>query len=651
MTYTFKLARRLAVSRTFSMLPVLLVLAACSGSDATAPQDALADLPESGIYGWRPRESAPVAVLVNPNNVTVETNQLIKFEARGRNRAGDDIAAPVSWSTTGGTILPDGRFSAAMTGTYRVMGRTHTRDGQYVVDTSMVTVVRRQLGLARVIVSPDSVILNPRGSQSFSAVGRLPTGEDRPIGVRWTAKGGTVDAGGSYVAGDTAGTYLLIATNTAGTLADTAIITIAAPPALPPPSDSTPTPPSIPTTPVPPQDSQPAPEPPPAEPPPAPVMAKLIMKPASATLTPNATVLFWAFGRTAAGDSIGVNVTFTATGGTVTSTGLYTAGSTAGTSFRVVATAEGMADTSWVTVSAPLGSGAGTGIPFGPFSLWGTSSTTPRMTAPFTMSFNADGPEGIVTRINSARALGQKLVLSMTDGGHGRYLTDPTRPTFVCPNGGAPGCKFDLVKWKARQDLFNTPSIRAAVMAGLSDGTVLGANVMDEPQHTSWAGSVTKATLDQMASYVKSIFPNLPVGVSARSDWRPTERYKVIDWILTQYGANFGSVSAWRDRALSFAAQDGVRVVFSMNISNGGAGFNETSCPIPQTGGPGLDAGRCRMSPAQVVEWGTTLGPAGIAMAMWDYESSFMADQANLQALQQVAAALAKLPAKSWRRQ
>src|SRR5918995_5493412 len=237
MTYTFKLARRLAVSRTFTMLPVLLVLAACSGSDTTAPQDLPADLPESGIYGWRPRESTPVAVQINPSTVTVETNQLIQFQARGRNRAGDDIVAPVSWSTTGGTILPDGRFSAAAIGTYQIMGRTRTRDDVYVVDTSIVTVVRRQIGLAALEVTPDSVTLTPNVSQSFSAVGRLRSGGVKPVGVNWTATGGIVDAGGNYVAGDTAGTYLVIATNTSGTLTDTATVTIAAP-ASPPPPDS-----------------------------------------------------------------------------------------------------------------------------------------------------------------------------------------------------------------------------------------------------------------------------------------------------------------------------------------------------------------------------------------------------------------------------
>jgi hypothetical protein len=215
MTYTFKLARRLAASRQFTMLPVFLVLAACAG-DTTAPQGAAGDLPESGIYGWQPRESSPVAVRINPASVTLETNQLIQFKARGRNRAGDDIAAPVSWSTTGGTILPDGRFSAAATGTYQVMGRTRTSDDAFVVDTSTVTVVRRRVGLTSIQLSPDSVTLAPRASQAFSASGRLRTGVTVVIGVNWSATGGTIDPAGIYTAGDTAGQFRVIATNTNG---------------------------------------------------------------------------------------------------------------------------------------------------------------------------------------------------------------------------------------------------------------------------------------------------------------------------------------------------------------------------------------------------------------------------------------------------
>src|SRR4051812_43992316 len=204
MTYTFKLARRLAVSRNFIMLPVLLVLAACNGGDATAPQSSPIELPESGIYGWRPRESTPVAVRINPSTVTLETNQLIQFQARGRNRAGDDIVTPVSWSTSGGTILSDGRFSAPMVGDYRIIGRTRTRDDAVIMDTSFVKVVRRQNDLASIKVSPDTATLFPRVSRSFAAMGYFANGKPVPIGVNWVASGGTIDAAGSYTAGDTA---------------------------------------------------------------------------------------------------------------------------------------------------------------------------------------------------------------------------------------------------------------------------------------------------------------------------------------------------------------------------------------------------------------------------------------------------------------
>ncbi len=95
--------------------------------------------------------------------------------------------------------------------------------------------------------------------------------------------------------------------------------------------------------------------------------------------------------------------------------------------------------------------------------------------------------------------------------------------------------KFDLAKWKARQNRYDTPEIRAAVEAGFRDGTVLMANIIDEPHHQSWGGVPDKALIDEMAAFVKRIFPMLPVGLSIRWDWLPGERYKVVDFIVTQY--------------------------------------------------------------------------------------------------------------------
>ena len=94
MTYTFKLSRRLAVSRR--ALPVLVILAACSGGDATAPEGT----PAENTTGTGQSSFLPVMVRVTPSNVTAETNQLIQFSAQGHNDAGESVGAPVVWKTS-----------------------------------------------------------------------------------------------------------------------------------------------------------------------------------------------------------------------------------------------------------------------------------------------------------------------------------------------------------------------------------------------------------------------------------------------------------------------------------------------------------------------------------------------------------------------
>ncbi|HEU4681037.1 MAG TPA: hypothetical protein VFS51_04785, partial [Gemmatimonadales bacterium] len=214
MTYTFKLARRLAVSRTFVMLPAILLFAACSG-DVTAPESPT---------GPRTRETVPVTVSVSPSKVTVETNQLIRFLGYGRNGTGDSVYAPIAWRATGGTILPDGRFSSAATGTFMVTA--YARSGDERTDTAVVEVVLRQPKLQAIEITPTTATLSPGTSHDFAVTGRLRDGRPVRVGVVWAATGGTIDAGGTFVAGDTAGTYQVIATSASMTVADTAIVTI-----------------------------------------------------------------------------------------------------------------------------------------------------------------------------------------------------------------------------------------------------------------------------------------------------------------------------------------------------------------------------------------------------------------------------------------
>ena len=210
MTYTYKLSRRLAILRDLTVLPVVL-LAACMG-ETTGPESTSNAMPVT-----------PIAFRVIPSAVTIETNQAIRFRGESKTRRGESYPSPLAWETSGGSIERDGTYSASESGTYKVIGRGR---GKQRPDTAIVIVVPPNRDLIGVEVSPETATLSSGATHSFAAVGRLKGGAATPIGVTWSATGGTIDASGTYTAGSTAGTYRVIAANIPGTLADTASISI-----------------------------------------------------------------------------------------------------------------------------------------------------------------------------------------------------------------------------------------------------------------------------------------------------------------------------------------------------------------------------------------------------------------------------------------
>jgi hypothetical protein len=567
MTYTFKLARRLAVSRTFVMLPAILFFAACSG-DVTAPES------PAGPLGPRLRETVPVTVSVTPSQVTVETNQLIRFLGHGRDSAGDSVYAPIAWRATGGTILPDGRFSSALTGTFLVTGEARDR-GEERIDTSIVTVVRRQPMLQAIEITPTEATLAPGTSHDFAVTGRLPDGRPVPVGVTWAATGGTIDAGGNFVAGDTAGTYQVTATNTAMTLADTAIVTITAPAPPPPPP-----------------------------PPPAPVLEKVTLLPTGATLAPSATRQFVAYGRTAAGDSIDVNVVFTATGGTVTPEGLYTAGATAG-SYRVIATSSGLADTSTITVTRPLGSGPGVGLPFGAFHVPVGDLNNPDLDYNAAAMF-AYAPR-LISDLEKVRARNARVVLNIR-----RNHTKDANGLSVAAT------RAELATW---------PDISSY----LADGTVIGVYVSDDIHSTEWGPNPPYLSrIDSLAREVKLRWPNAITIVRAK----PTELAGRSKWIWldtgwAQYRGPYRDPppKQFAEREAASGRAQGLGVVIWFNTLNGGCG--PTSACLPGVPGTHLlgtytnsaEIRRYQMSAAEVLNYGTAFlaEPYNCAAIAWQY--------------------------------
>jgi hypothetical protein len=648
MTYKYKLARRLAISRNLAMITALVLLAACAG-ETTAPEAPTTPntpvLP-AGASGFR----------VLPGTVTIEINQRIRFRGEVQTPRGAVHAPQLSWEASGGTISNDGMFSAQRPGTYRVVGRGHHGRGhgsRQRPDTSIVVVVPRQPSLVGIRVTPRAPWVAPGDTRTFKAKGRLPNGTATDIGVTWTATGGTIDASGVFKAGPRAGRFHVIASNTRGTLSDTVKVRVYVP-AVP---DTLPgeTPDTLPgetpdTTPAP--DPTPDPDPTP-EPQPEPTVARVVLKPATVTLATTATHRFAAFGRTGAGDSVAVDVTFRATGGTITPTGLYTAGATPGT-FRVIAASSELADTALVTLARTAGGGTPDpipgpgpipprgmrGIPFGPYGAWTGSANLKTNMAAFTGSIGSVSAGALVSRINEARRKGVTLLTAMT-GGHDPYLTNGV---------------FDMGKWKATMDGYNTPTIRQAVADAVADGVLIGNSVMDEPyvsgmgDGNTWGpkGTMTKARVDEMCRYVKNIFPTLPVGVVHEHDmFEPSNSYRDCQFIVSQYSHRFGDVRKFRDDALALGRRDGIAIAFSMNIMNGGvqaARDGRWACDPARTGGRGTYEPNCRMTAEQVREWGIVLGEAGCALMMWRYDDSFMAKPDNNQAFADIANRLATHP-------
>jgi len=679
MTYKHKLARRLAISRTLKMVPVLLLLAACN-DEATAPDTGLPQLTD--------------VTTVVPAAATIQTNQEIRFRTRGA--GGKLVSAGLTWKSSGGSITADGVFSASSPGTYKVVGRGH---GHQRPDTSTVTVVPPPSDVVGIQNSPRTASLEPGASRTFAAKALLADGSSSVVGVTWDATGGSIDAGGVYQAGSTGGTFAIVATWVGGAMADTAQVTIA-PPGTDPTLTQVIVRPSMyslqtagtkqfraygrnslgdsvavqatfsatggtispsgvytagatagtyrviasasglaDTAPVTLTAS-------------APALTDVVLKPDSYSMMIGANRQFSAYGHNSLGDSVAVPVSFTESGGTITSTGLYTAGVAPG-SYRVIASANGLADTASLTLSAPtptptpppMPMPTGVGLPFGmsqQLSRFGSPA------APMTMTADGTTAATLIPRINAARAGVYRLIVNLTGGGHALYMSTI--------NGVL---QFDESKWRAQMETFNTATIRQAVAQAVADGTIVGTSVMDEPYVSGGAsgggntwgpkGTMTKARVDTLCGVVKQMFPTLAAGVAHQHDmFEPTKSYQVCDFIIDQYDWRRGDVTAFRDAGLAMAQRDHHAVMFGVNVLDGGVQDKDGNytCDGPGQGGKGTYAPNCRMTPQQVRDWGLLLGKAGCGLYMWRDDDEFMANGANLQSLRDLASGLAAMPGK-----
>lgn len=234
-------------------------------------------------------------LVLSPASLAVVAGDSVQLTVSGTWSDGTSTMPAVSYRATGGMITAGGSYTAGtQPGVYRIIA---SHDGGSHADTSVVTISAPVVTLLQLALSPASVTLASDGTRQFTVSGIWSDGSKGLPAVTYTAKGGTITTRGFYTAGKTPGVYRIVASQQGGSEADTSTVTISPPPVT---------------------------------------LLQLVLNPKSPTIDVGETVQFTVSGRLSDGSSTVPTVTYTATGGSITASGFYIAGNTAG-SFRVIA--------------------------------------------------------------------------------------------------------------------------------------------------------------------------------------------------------------------------------------------------------------------------------------------------------------------------
>jgi len=241
-----------------------------------------------------------VSVSISPGTASIQTGAQQQFSASvsGTTNTG------VTWKASGGTVTSTGLYTAPSTaGTYAITA-TSSADS---TKSASATITVSQPAQVSIYISPSQASIQTGAQQQFSASVSGTTN----TGVTWKASGGAITAAGLYTAPSTAGTYAVTATSSAdSTKSASATVTVS-------------------------QATQ----------------ISVSISPTSTSLQSGGQQQFAAY---VSGTS-NTAVNWKANGGTITTTGLYTAPTTAGTyTVTAVSAADGTASAAaTVAVTVP----------------------------------------------------------------------------------------------------------------------------------------------------------------------------------------------------------------------------------------------------------------------------------------------------------
>jgi hypothetical protein len=211
-------------------------------------------------------------------------------------------------------------------------------------------------------------------------------------------------------------------------------------------------------------------------------------------------------------------------------------------------------------------------------------------------------PTSALSILTATRAKGGRIVIKMCKGAD----------SYVKNADGT----FSFTKWKALVDRFRSVNLGPFI----SDGTILGHYLIDEPHRASrWGGKViSQATLEEMAKYSKQIWPNLTTFVRVAPSWLATSSitYSYLDAGWLQYESWMGSISTKISTEVTAAKRKGLGLAVGLNLINGGNGSSHIA---------GTRSGQYSMSATEIRSYGAALLGQSLSCGLynWVYDSPY----------------------------
>lgn len=152
------------------------------------------------------QENPSVTLKMSPTSTTMQTRHTQQFTVT----VSGSTNTAVTWSATGGTITSAGVYTAPTTAGSYVVTATSVADPTASASAAITVTATATVSIS---LSPVSASLLTGGTQQFTAT----VSGSSNTGVTWTASGGSVSGSGFYTAPNSAGNFTVTATSVADT--------------------------------------------------------------------------------------------------------------------------------------------------------------------------------------------------------------------------------------------------------------------------------------------------------------------------------------------------------------------------------------------------------------------------------------------------